>query len=105
MPTVPARSFFLTIRSQGAPQAVPGPGNVDKTMAAPVTSSIAWDTNSTSIFPSSFPQADIRSYFVGNKPLSRKTPRNGSLQAAYFILAARAWDWTAAPCPASDAGN
>jgi len=33
----------------------------------------------------------VRSYFVGNKPLIEENAfRNSSLQAAYFILAARA---------------
>src|SRR6266478_894660 len=64
------------------------PGNVDKTMAAPVTVIIAWDTEFHEQLPKLFPHADIRSYFVGNKPLIEENAfRNSSLQAAYFILA------------------
>jgi 3-hydroxypropanoate dehydrogenase len=64
---------------------------VEKTMAAPVTVIIAWDTEFHENLPRLFPQMDARSYFAGNKPLIEETAfRNGSLQAAYFILAARA---------------
>src|SRR5260370_16804457 len=67
------------------------PGNVDKTMAAPVSVIIAWDTEFHEYLPKLFPQADVRSYFLGNKPLIEENAfRNSSLQAAYFILAARA---------------
>jgi len=59
-------------------------------MAAPATVIIAWDTEFHEHLPRLFPQADIRSYFVGNKPLIEENAfRNSSLQAAYFILAAR----------------
>lgn len=66
----PARFVFLT--SPGAKallKPVLAPGNVDKTMAAPVTVIIAWDTEFHEHLPRLFPHADIRSYFVGNKPL------------------------------------
>ena len=67
------------------------PSNVEKTMAAPVTVIIAWDTEFHENLPKLFPHADMRSYFVGNQPLIDETAfRNSSLQAAYFILAARA---------------
>src|SRR5260370_3695584 len=66
----PARFVFLT--TQGAKallKPVLAPGNVDKTMAAPVTAIIAWDTEFHENLPRLFPQADVRSYFVRNKPL------------------------------------
>src|SRR5216683_2582766 len=51
----PARFVFLTTPGAKALlKPVLAPGNVDKTMAAPVTVIIAWDRNSTSIFPGSF---------------------------------------------------
>jgi 3-hydroxypropanoate dehydrogenase len=41
--------------------------------------------------PRLFPHADARVWFVGNQPLIESTAfRNGTLQGAYFILAARA---------------
>jgi 3-hydroxypropanoate dehydrogenase len=88
----PARFVFLTTPGAKALlKPVLAPGNVDKTMAAPVTVIIAWDTEFHENLPRLFPQADVRSYFVGNKPLVEENAfRNSSLQAAYFILAARA---------------
>ena len=88
----PARFAFLTTPGAKALlKPVLSPGNVDKTMAAPVTVIIAWDTEFHEHLPKLFPHADVRSYFVGNKPLIEETAfRNSSLQAAYFILAARA---------------
>src|SRR5258708_33010710 len=88
----PARFVFLTTAGAKALlKPVLAPGNVDKTMAARVTVIIAWDTEFHENLPKLFPQADIRSYFVGNQPLIEENAfRNSSLQAAYFILAARA---------------
>jgi 3-hydroxypropanoate dehydrogenase len=88
---LPARFVFLTTPGAKARlKPALAPGNVDKTMAAPVTVIIAWDTEFHEKLPKLFPHADMRSYFVGNKPLIDETAfRNSSLQAAYFILAAR----------------
>ncbi len=87
----PARFVFLTTPGAKARlKPALAPGNVDKTIAAPVTVIIAWDTEFHEKLPKLFPHADMRSYFVGNKPLIDETAfRNSSLQAAYFILAAR----------------
>lgn len=87
----PARFVFLTTPGAKALlKPVLAPGNVDKTIAAPVTVIIAWDTEFHEHFPRLFPYADMRSYFAGNKPLIEENAfRNSSLQAAYFILAAR----------------
>ncbi len=66
----PARFFFLTTPGAKALlKPVLAPGNVDKTMAAPVTVIIAWDTEFHEHLPRLFPHADVRSYFVGNKQL------------------------------------
>jgi len=88
----PARFVFLTTPGAKALlKPVLAPGNVDKTMVAPVTVIIAWDTEFHESLPRLFPQFDMRSYFVGNQTLINETAfRNSSLQAAYFILAARA---------------
>jgi len=101
----PARFVFLT--TPGAKELlkpVLTPGNVDKTMAAPVTVIIAWDTEFHEHLPRLFPHADARSYFVGNKPLIEENAfRNSSLQAAYFILAARALGLDCGPMSGFDA--
>lgn len=101
----PARFVFLTTPGAKARlKPVLAPGNVDKTMAAPVTVIIAWDTEFHENFPRLFPQADVRSYFVGNKPLIEENAfRNSSLQAAYFILAARALGLDCGPMSGFDA--
>jgi 3-hydroxypropanoate dehydrogenase len=101
----PARFVFLTTPGAKARlQPALAPGNVEKTMAAPITVIIAWDTEFHENLPRLFPQADIRSYFAGNKPLIEETAfRNSSLQAAYFILAARAVGLDCGPMSGFDA--
>ena len=66
-------------------------GNLEKTMAAPVTAVIGYDTEFYENLPRLFPQKDARSWFVG-KPAHIETTafRNGTLQGAYLIIAARA---------------
>jgi 3-hydroxypropanoate dehydrogenase len=65
--------------------------NVRQTMSAPVTAIIAYDLEFYELLPRLYPPADARSWFVGNDKAIRETAfRNGSLQGAYFIVAARA---------------
>ncbi len=66
-------------------------GNVETTMVAPATAIIGYDLAFYEHLPRIFPHApDARSWFAG-KPAHIETTafRNGSLQGAYFILAAR----------------
>ncbi|MGE0119781.1 MAG: malonic semialdehyde reductase [Dongiaceae bacterium] len=66
-------------------------GNLDQTMKAPVTAVIGYDLQFYELLPRLHPFADARSWFVGNEEHIRTTAlRNGSLQGAYFIIAARA---------------
>lgn len=66
-------------------------GNVDKTMGAPVVAIIANDMEFYEKLPELFPHADAKSWFVGNDDLIKETAmRNGTLQGAYLIMAARA---------------
>lgn len=66
-------------------------GNVDKTMAAPVCAIIGMDMEFYEHLPTLFPHTDAKSWFVGNEKLIYDTAfRNSSMQAGYFILAARA---------------
>jgi 3-hydroxypropanoate dehydrogenase len=101
----PARFVFLTTPGAKARlQPALAPGNVEKTMAAPVTAIIAWDTEFHENLPRLFPHADMRSYFDRNKPLLEESAfRNSSLQAAYFILAARALGLDCGPLSGFDA--
>ncbi|MCX7897523.1 MAG: malonic semialdehyde reductase [Rhodocyclaceae bacterium] len=66
-------------------------GNVEKTMAAPVTVIIGRDLAFYEKLPYLFPHTDARSWFVGNEALIEETSlRDAALQGAYLILAARA---------------
>jgi 3-hydroxypropanoate dehydrogenase len=65
--------------------------NREKTMAAPVTVIVASDFSFYEKLPQLFPHTDAKSWFLGNQTLIDSTAhRNGTLQGAYFILAARA---------------
>jgi 3-hydroxypropanoate dehydrogenase len=68
------------------------PANVDKTMAAPVTAVVGYDLAFYEHLPRLFPhRPNAKSMFEGNLPLIETTAfRNGSLQGAYLIIAARA---------------
>lgn len=67
-------------------------GNVGKTMAAPVTAIIGMDVHFYEELPKLYPHADAKSWFQGlpGNVLEYVALRNGSLQGAYFMLAARA---------------
>ncbi len=68
-------------------------GNRKKTLAAPVTAIFASDSRFFDLLPELFPHADARAWFAGpaNETLAATTAfRNSTLQAAYFMLAARA---------------
>lgn len=66
-------------------------GNVDKTMAAPVTAIIAYDKRFFDHMAVLFPHRDVRPMFAADPDLAQSTAfRNGSLQGAYLMLAARA---------------
>jgi len=65
--------------------------NVEQTMKAPATAIIGYDLQFYEFLPRLHPYADARSWFVGKDELIRTNAfRNGSLQGAYFIIAARA---------------
>ena len=89
----PAR--FLFIRSKAAKERLRpslAPGNVEKTMAAPVTVIIAYDLKFYEKLPKLFPHSPgMRDMFVKNPQLIQETAlRKSTLQGAYMILAARA---------------
>jgi 3-hydroxypropanoate dehydrogenase len=65
--------------------------NAEKSMQAPVTAIVATDFAFHDKLPKLFPHADARSWFVGNDAMIQSSGnRNGSLQGAYLIMAARA---------------
>jgi 3-hydroxypropanoate dehydrogenase len=89
----PAR--FLFLRTQEAKQKLApalSSGNLEKTMTAPVTVIVAYDPKFYEHLPKLFPHnQDARSWFTSNDSLAATTAfRNGTLQGAYLIMAARA---------------
>ncbi len=66
-------------------------GNVDKTMAAPVTAIVGMDIRFYEKLPKLFPHADARTWFkdLPENVLEYVALRNSSLQGAYLMLAAR----------------
>jgi len=67
------------------------PGNVDKTMGAPVTAIVAYDTRFHEHMATQFPaMPGAGAMFAGNEALASITAiRNSSLQGAYLMIAAR----------------
>lgn len=89
----PARWLFLRTdesKEKLKPHLIPG--NVDKTMAAPVTVIVGYDIRFYEKLDSLFPHdLTARSWFEGKDELIEATAfRNSSLQGAYMIVAARA---------------
>jgi len=88
----PMRIVF--VRSKEAKQklkpALDG-GNVDKTMRAPVTAIIGMEVRFYELLPKLYPHADAKAWFkdLPENVLEATALRNGSLQGAYFMLAAR----------------
>ena len=65
--------------------------NIEKTISAPVTAIIAYDTKFYEFIPKLFPHnPEAKEWFSGSEEFAEVTAfRNSSLQGAYFILAAR----------------
>lgn len=85
---------FVFVRSPEAKEKLKpalSSGNLEKTMTAPVTVIAAIDTQFYEKLPTLFPHADARSWFTSSPAMAEETAfRNATLQAGYFILAARA---------------
>jgi 3-hydroxypropanoate dehydrogenase len=101
----PARFLFLRTR-EAKERLAPAlsSGNLDKTMAAPVTVIVAYDPKFYEHLPRLFPHnLDARSWFTSNEALAAITAfRNGTLQGAYLIVAARAVGLDAGPMSGFD---
>lgn len=92
MNTLPARFIFVKSK-EGKERLAKSlkPQNVAKMMGAPVTAIIAHDMNFWHELPFLFPHEDRRHLFDGNPDYCEDTAyRNGTLQGAYFMIAARA---------------
>lgn len=92
MNTLPAR--FVFVKSPDGKERLAKslkPANVGKMMGAPVTAIIAHDMEFWHELPFLFPHEDRRHLFDGNDAYVADTAyRNGTLQGAYFMIAARA---------------
>ncbi len=88
----PARFLFLrTPEAKERLRPALSAGNVEKTMSAPVVAIVAHDPRFYEDLPKLFPHADARAWFAGSEDLATATAfRNGTLQGAYLIMAARA---------------
>ena len=92
MNTLPARFVFVK-SSEGKERLAKSlkPANVAKMMGAPVTAIIAYDMDFWHHLPELFPHEDRRHLFDGKDAYVADTAyRNGTLQGAYFMIAARA---------------
>lgn len=89
--STPARLVF--VKSAAAKERLKpclAPGNVEKSMTAPVVAIVGMDMAFYEHLPRLYPHTDARSWFEGNAEAIRNTAfRNSSLQGAYLILAAR----------------
>lgn len=103
----PARYLFL--RSEAAKQRLQpalSAGNLQKTLAAPVVVVIATDTRFFEHLPQQFPSYDARPMFEGNAALAEATAaRNGTLQGAYLMVAARMLGLDCGPMSGFDAAK
>lgn len=88
----PARFVFIRTK-EGKDRLAPAlsSGNMAKTMTAPVTAIVAYDPKFFEKLPKLFPHSpDATSWFTSNDSLAATTAfRNGTLQGAYLMIAAR----------------
>ena len=101
----PAR--FVFVRSPEAREILRpalSQGNRDKTLAAPVVVIVAYDLEFYEQLPKLFPHTDARSWFAGKPDEHIRTNafRGGTLQGAYFLVAARALGFDCGPMSGFD---
>lgn len=80
-------------------------GNLAKTMSAPVTAILAYDTKFAEHLPRLFPHVDARPWFASPDVAFETAFRNSTLQAGYFLLAARAAGLDCGPMSGFDQGK
>lgn len=107
MNSQPARFVFLrSAEAKARLKPALSPNNADKTMAAPVVVIVATDTRFFDQLPTQFPAYDAKPMFEGNAAMAQATAfRNGSLQGAYFIVAARQLGLDCGPMSGFDAAK
>lgn len=104
----PARFIFVksAVAKERLREAI-SPGNLEKTMTAPVTVIVAYDLKFYDKLPTLFPHAPgMRELFVNNPQLVETTARrNSSLQGAYMMIAARSLGLDAGPMSGYDSAK
>jgi 3-hydroxypropanoate dehydrogenase len=100
----PARYVF--IRSEEAKvRLLPAlsAANREKTSRAPITGIVAYDSRFYEHLSNQFPSAPVADLFTGNAQLAESTGfRNGTLQGAYLLIAARALGLAVGPMSGFD---
>jgi 3-hydroxypropanoate dehydrogenase len=100
----PARYVF--IRSEEAKaRLLPAlsTANREKTFRAPITAIVAYDSKFYEHLSNQFPSAQVADLFAGNAQLAESTGfRNGTLQGAYLLIAARALGLAVGPMSGFD---
>lgn len=108
MNSQPQRIVFVTTQA-GKKMLEPslGEGNRVKAMSAPVVAIFAFDPHFYELLPTLFPHLpEAKNWFVGQDAKNHETAlRNGSLQAAYFMIAARAKGLDCGPMSGFDQGK
>ena len=98
--STPARFVFVrTAEGKEKLRPAVSAGNLAKTMAAPVVVIVAYDLEFYDQLPKLFPHTDARSWFAGKTEshIRDNAFRGGTLQGAYFIVAARALGFDCGP--------
>jgi 3-hydroxypropanoate dehydrogenase len=101
----PARFVFVTT-PEGKEKLKPclSSGNVDKTMTAPVTAIVAYDSEFWRHMDRLFPHGDMKTMFEKSPEMAEQASfRNGSLMGGYMILAARSLGLDCGPMSGFDA--
>lgn len=107
MNTQPARYVF--VRSLDAKEMLApamAASNAEKTKKAPLTVIVGMDSEFYEHLPTQFPAYDAKPMFAANATLAEATAfRNGTLQGAYLIMAARALGLDCGPMSGFDAAK
>ncbi len=102
----PARFVFLKGEAQQRLKPYLIESNVEKTLTAPVTAIVAWDWDFHEKVPQLFPHApDAKEWFASDAARNANGVRNGTLQGAYLIMAARALGLDTGPMSGFDAAG
>lgn len=102
----PARFVFLKGAAKERLKPFLIPSNVDKTMTAPVTAIVAWDWEFHEKVPQLFPHdPGAKDWFASDEARLANGVRNGTLQGAYLILAARALGLDCGPMSGFDSAR